>query len=92
MAEVLAEYSDITIATDIFDYGYGQIADFLAPDLHPALTADWIASNPPFKERTEQFFQRAMSAPASVLRCSSVCSGSKPTAATNASTPRRRRP
>jgi hypothetical protein len=60
IAEVLAEYSDIVLATDIHDYGYGQVADFLAADLDPRMTADWIVTNPPFGKKTELFVHRAI--------------------------------
>lgn len=60
IAEVLAEYADVVIATDIHDYGYGQIFDFLADDLPAGLVADWIVTNPPFKDKTEPFVRRAI--------------------------------
>ncbi len=60
MAKILTEYSDIVIATDIFDYGYGQAPlDFLG-ELPPSMRADWIITNPPFRERAEQFALRAL--------------------------------
>ncbi len=47
MALALREYFPLVTASDIFDYGFGGVADFLHPD---AVTAprDWIISNPPF--------------------------------------------
>ena len=49
MAAAIAEHVDVTFASDIFDYGYGDIADFLSADgrTHNA-GADWIITNPPF--------------------------------------------
>ncbi|OFX03908.1 MAG: hypothetical protein A3E78_07445 [Alphaproteobacteria bacterium RIFCSPHIGHO2_12_FULL_63_12] len=51
MAEVLREYAASVTASDIFDYGYGDVADFLAEDAAPA--ADLIISNPPFNKAAE---------------------------------------
>jgi hypothetical protein len=49
MAEVIAEIPEIrqVVASDIFDYGYGQAPhDFLHDD--PLVRAEWIVTNPPF--------------------------------------------
>src|SRR6266700_3394730 len=60
MAKTLSDYSDIVIATDIFDYAYGQAPlDFLG-ELPPSMRADWIITNTPFRERAEQFALRAL--------------------------------
>jgi hypothetical protein len=49
MAEVLTEYFGRVVATDVFDYGYGEApVDFL--DNATRRDFDWIISNPPFKE------------------------------------------
>ena len=60
MAEVLVEYFGHVDATDKYIYGYGHKFDFLNgnPKLKPAV--DWIITNPPFGERTEQFVLRAL--------------------------------
>lgn len=63
IAEVLREYSQNVLATDIFDYGYGdRKLDFLADlevnpeaDLH-----DFIVTNPPFAEKSEAFVLQAL--------------------------------
>jgi hypothetical protein len=47
MALALADYFSLVHASDIFDYGFGQVADFLHPDDEPP-AADWIFTNPPF--------------------------------------------
>lgn len=64
IAEVLKEYFGRVSATDIHDYGYGDIvSDFLAPPPpHNEWvgTADWIITNPPFKEKAEQFVLQAL--------------------------------
>jgi len=56
MAEPLREYADKVLASDIFEYGYGKVVDFLTCDE----TADWIITNPPFGKKTEQFVLRAL--------------------------------
>ena len=61
MAEVLREYSVHIRATDIFDYGYGIAnVDFLTQDDNTAAGTDWIITNPPFGDLTEQFTLRAI--------------------------------
>ena len=76
MAEVLAEYFRRVIASDFHDYGYGLSGvdfrlDVVDAELHP----DWIITNPPFKEKAEQFallaLERAKSGVAifAQLRC-----------------------
>lgn len=47
MAVALGEYFDLTAASDIFDYGFGEVADFLHDD-HVPPKVDWIVTNPPF--------------------------------------------
>jgi methylase of polypeptide subunit release factors len=59
IAEVLGEYFAQVHASDIFAYGYGDVADFLSPDVQPA-AADWIITNPPFAEKSEAFTLRAL--------------------------------
>jgi hypothetical protein len=59
MAEVLREYFSVVAATDVFDYGYGDgVHDFLADDFES--TSEWIITNPPFKEKAEQFALKAI--------------------------------
>ncbi len=61
IAEVLAEYADVVLASDIHDYGYGQEHDFLGEDIkliNPRV--DWIITNPPFGKKTEAFTLRAL--------------------------------
>jgi hypothetical protein len=60
IAEVLSEYADAVIATDIHDYGYGQAPlDFLG-ELPPNMRPDWIITNPPFGDEAEAFVIRAI--------------------------------
>ncbi len=58
MAEVLGEYFREVVATDIHDYGYGDVADFLSPNTH--CFPDWIVTNPPFNDKAEAFVLRAI--------------------------------
>lgn len=47
MAMVLRENFPVVTATDIFDYGFGGVTDFLHPD-HAQAPRDWFFFNPPF--------------------------------------------
>ncbi|MEY9466318.1 hypothetical protein ABH973_006731 [Bradyrhizobium ottawaense] len=58
IAEVLREYFATVFASDIFDYGYGDVADFL--DEHTSQTADWFITNPPFGALAESFLLRML--------------------------------
>lgn len=58
IAEVLGEYFGKVIATDIHDYGYGDMADFLDPATDA--DADWIITNPPFGDKAEPFVLKAL--------------------------------
>ena len=57
MSNVLNEYFEKVYSTDIHDYGYGSVHDFLAPTATGA-RVDWIITNPPFKHAGE-FFKQA---------------------------------
>lgn len=58
MAHGLLDYFEGGVfASDIFDYGYGSVRDFLADD-GGAPSVDWIVSNPPFI-KGEAFVRRA---------------------------------
>lgn len=46
MAAALAETFPKLFPSDVFDYGYGAVIDFLREDLYPA--GDWLVTNPPF--------------------------------------------
>lgn len=59
MTRPLIEYFWQTTATDIFDYGYGGMQDFLSDDPAPA-DIDWIVMNPPFNA-AEAFIKKALS-------------------------------
>lgn len=57
MASVLAEYFGTVEASDVHDYGYGKVKNFL--DGHwAAQSHDWVITNPPFR-LAEQFVHQA---------------------------------
>ena len=47
MAKPLREYFGEVTAADAYDYGYGQVRDFLTYPYRPQ-SADWVITNPPF--------------------------------------------
>lgn len=59
IAEVLREYFVTVLASDIHDYGYGAVSDFLSDPLYDR-RGDWIITNPPFAEKSEAFLLRAL--------------------------------
>jgi len=59
MANVLKEYSNNVVSSDVHDYGYGDVADFLFPTYEPPEKVDWIITNPPFN-LGEQFIDKAL--------------------------------
>lgn len=64
MARPLAEHFPRVLASDIFDYGFGEVRDFLAGPgqllQEPDPACDWIITNPPFK-CGDDFILRALS-------------------------------
>jgi hypothetical protein len=58
MAKVLNEYFGQVRCSDAYDYGYGDIQDFLTYP-HASNSVDWIITNPPFR-LAEQFILRAL--------------------------------
>ena len=56
MARPLGEYFAEVSASDVHDYGYGAVVDFLGPS---DARADWIVTNPPFR-LGEQFISTAL--------------------------------
>jgi len=57
MAETLKEYFDKVYATDIHDYGYGGVEDFLL-ERNAGTKVAWLVTNPPFR-LAEKFIQQA---------------------------------
>ena len=58
MSGALAEYFGEVTSSDIADYGYGSIAEFLKSTYDPD-SFDWVITNPPFK-LAEEFIVRSM--------------------------------
>ena len=58
MAVALAPYFKEITASDIFDYGFGRVADFFKAQ-HSDQSFDWVITNPPFR-LGEQFIGRSM--------------------------------
>jgi hypothetical protein len=68
MAEPLKETFSRVLASDIYDHGYGAIADFLAPTPLD-IQCDIVVTNPPFASAAE-FVRRGLEhAPAVALLC-----------------------
>jgi hypothetical protein len=58
MAKALAEYFRNVQSSDAYEYGYGDIRDFLTYP-YESLSMDWVITNPPFR-LAEEFVVRAM--------------------------------
>lgn len=63
MSVTLAEYFKEVASADVFDYGFGEIADFLK-SRHADQSFDWVITNPPFR-LGEEFIRRSMK----IARC-----------------------
>ncbi len=67
MANPLAEFFKAVIASDVFDYGFGIVFDFLLTQMlrpefleqQPDGKVDWIITNPPFR-LAEDFVKEAL--------------------------------
>lgn len=57
MARPLAEYFGEVSASDVFDYGFAPVRDFLKGPI-AAGSFDWVITNPPFKD-AEEFAHRS---------------------------------
>lgn len=58
MAKALKEYFGQVHYSDAYDYGYGDIRDFLA-ESYPIASHDWVITNPPFR-LAEEFLLRSL--------------------------------
>lgn len=79
MSNVLKEYFEKVYSTDIHDYGYGSVRDFLAPTATGANVA-WIITNPPFKHGAdfiEQGLRHARRGVAMLVRTSFLEGGDR---------------
>lgn len=56
MSFVLEEYFGEVTSSDIFDYGYGQVQEFLGGSYQED-SFDWVVTNPPFKMAEDFFFE-----------------------------------
>jgi len=57
MVQALKPYFREVIASDVSDYGFGRVADFLDPSV--VQDVDWVITNPPFR-LAEQFILKAL--------------------------------
>lgn len=61
MAYALEDYFGTVRASDIHDYGYGAVRDFLDAEAWADVDVpDWIITNPPFAEKSIAFMRRAI--------------------------------
>lgn len=58
MARPLSEYFQTVQSSDIVDYGFGEVSDFLVGE-YPEKSFDWVITNPPFKV-AEEFVQQGL--------------------------------
>ena len=58
MAKVLKEYFGDVTSADAYDYGYGDVQDFLTSRQAPG-SFDWVITNPPFR-LAEEFVIRSL--------------------------------
>src|SRR6516225_1748443 len=58
MSVVLAHYFREVVSFDVFDYGFGGVADFLKAK-HAPQSFDWVITNPPFR-LGEEFINRSL--------------------------------
>jgi hypothetical protein len=59
MARPLREYFKHVYATDVCDYGFGSLDDFLLPRPGGHMRFDWIVTNPPFR-LAQEFAETAL--------------------------------
>ena len=57
MSVALADYFADVHSSDVFDYGFGSISDFLK--VKPVVPYDWVIANPPFR-LAEDFIDRSL--------------------------------
>ena len=59
MSKVLSANFKKVVSSDIHNYGYGHVQDFLAIDYQPK-SIDWVITNPPFKH-AQGFISKGLS-------------------------------
>ena len=57
MSVALADYFADVHSSDVFDYGFGSVSDFLKAK--PIVPYDWVITNPPFR-LAEDFIERSL--------------------------------
>jgi hypothetical protein len=58
MSKVLSETFKIVTSSDIFDYGYGKVEDFLKRNENQS-RFDWVITNPPFN-KAKEFIEKSL--------------------------------
>lgn len=58
MSRVLMEYFAEVHSSDAYDYGYGEIKDFISAPFE-VNSVDWVITNPPFR-LSEAFLEKAL--------------------------------
>ncbi|MCE6967139.1 class I SAM-dependent methyltransferase [Cereibacter sphaeroides] len=58
MSRPLSEKFGTVTSADAYDYGYGEVRDFLSTP-HTARSYDWVITNPPFR-LAQDFIERAL--------------------------------
>lgn len=58
MSMPLAEYFRSVTSSDAFEYGFGEVKEFLSSD-YPVGSFDWVITNPPFK-LAEEFVLKSL--------------------------------
>jgi hypothetical protein len=58
MSVTLSEYFNEVLSSDVFDYGFGPVADFLKSNYEPQ-SVDWVITNPPFR-LGEEFIRKSV--------------------------------
>lgn len=59
MAKVLDEYFGDVQCSDVHDYGFGRVLDYLSPQSYEDASVDWVITNPPFR-LAEAFVLRSL--------------------------------
>jgi hypothetical protein len=59
MSATLGEYFGSVVSRDIFDFGYGEVADFLKQPSATNELYDWVITNPPFR-LAEDFIRKSL--------------------------------